>query len=320
MKGNKMSTTKHAYWSPSAPPVPLDAFTGTWTGNGFNTIFRPNKNQTPLPNKPDAKPDANPSSDPDNLLQLNLTFETLTFSDSLADIPNRAFLDNQPDAFLQGVPYIQSIKDVTTNLGIHFEPGIWLLVPETIEPSVSPTVARLATIPHGTTIQAQGTFETHEGGPEIPVVDITPFTIGNPADKKKFTSQNAADDSTFRLPQTLPPSITQEILDNPNLVLEHAIQGQNIIQTTTLKISTKADPNLRGSGTRNIAFLEGTVQSDNTITPNAQAADIDATFWIETVQRDDGTTFTQIQYSQVVLLNFDKLSWPHVSVATLTQS
>ena len=28
-------------------------------------------------------------------------------------------------------------------------------------------------------------------------------------------------------------------------------------------------------------------------------------------------TYTQIQYSQLVLLNFNKLSWPHISVATL---
>jgi len=314
-----MSTTKHAYWSPSVPPAPLDAFTGIWTGNGFNTIFRPNKNATKLPNLPPNNPSADPSSDPDNLLQLNLTFETLTFSDSLVDIPNRALLEHQPDAFLQGVPYTQSIKDVTTNLGIHFEPGIWLLVPETIEPKVPSTVVRMATIPHGTSILAQGAFETSDGGPVIPVVDITPFTIGNPADRKKFTSQNASDKSTFRLPQTLPPAITQAILDNPNLVLKHDIKGQKIIRTTTLKVSTKADPDLRGSGTRNIAFLEGTLQPDNTTTPNAQAADIDATFWIETIERDDGTTFTQIQYSQVVLLNFDSLSWPHVSVATLTQ-
>jgi len=315
-----MSTTKHAYWSPSAPPEPLDAFTGTWTGNGFNTIFRPNRNKTPLPNRAPENPDADPSSDPDNLLQLNLTFETLTFLDSLADIPNRAFLENQPDAFLQGVPYTQSIKDVITNSGIHFEPGIWLFVPETTEPRVQPTVVRMASIPHGTTILAQGTFETNDGGPEIPVVDITPFTIGNPTDRKKFTSQNAADDLTFRLPQTLPPTITQAMLDNPNIVLELAIKGQNIIRTTTLKISTTANPDMSGSGTRNIAFLEGTLPPPDTNGPNAQAADMDATFWIETVERDDGTTFTQIQYSQVVLLNFDNLSWPHVSVATLTQS
>ena len=101
-----MSSPKHAYWSPSAPPKPLDAFTGTWTGNGFNTIFRPNRDTTKLPKKPIPSADGVfPASDPDNLLQLNLTFETLFFSDSLTDIPNRPFLEGQLKVSLKGVPY-----------------------------------------------------------------------------------------------------------------------------------------------------------------------------------------------------------------------
>lgn len=37
-----------------------------------------------------------------------------------------------------------------------------------------------------------------------------------------------------------------------------------------------------------------------------------------TEERIITVTSTQIQYSQTVLLNFGPLSWPHVSVATLT--
>ncbi len=304
---------------------PLTAFTGTWTGNGFNTIFRPNNSRlspTPLPNKaPEVvEPNPPPFNDPDNILQLNLTLETLTFANSLGEIPNRGFLKSQPDIFLQGVPYTQSIKDVITNSAIHFEPGIWLLVPETKAPAVhNQTVVRMASIPHGTTILAQGTFSTHEGPPHIPPVDITPFDIGNPSKRTQFRNQNAADTATFRLPQTLPPTITQAMLTNPNSVLTNAIAGQHIIRHTSLTISTEPSSTLRGSGTRNIAFLEGTVPPPDTDGPNAHTAKMTATFWIETVKRDDGTIFTQIQYSQVVLLDFDKLSWPHVSVATLTQ-
>jgi hypothetical protein len=311
--------------TPHASPLgPIAAFTGIWTGNGFNTIFRPNSKvtPTPMPNKPPVilEPNPQPFNDPDNLLQLNLTVETLTFSNNLGNVPNRALLDNQPDVFLQGVPYTQSIKDVITNSPIHFEPGIWLFVPETIAPPVHhKTVVRMASIPHGTTILAQGTFTTHNGPPAIPSVDITPFDIGNPGKRTTFRNQKAADTATFRLPQTLPPTITQRMLDNPNSVLTDAIAGQHIIQTTTLAITTEASSALRGSGTRNIAFLEGTLPPPDTNGPNAQAANMTATFWIETVKRDDGTTFIQIQYSQTVLLNFDKLSWPHVSVATLTQ-
>jgi hypothetical protein len=40
-------------------------------------------------------------------------------------------------------------------------------------------------------------------------------------------------------------------------------------------------------------------------------------FWIETVQRPDGSQFLQLQYTQTVLLVFDGIVWPHISVATL---
>jgi hypothetical protein len=38
----------------------------------------------------------------------------------------------------------------------------------------------------------------------------------------------------------------------------------------------------------------------------------------ETVRNADGTTFLQLQYTQRVLLVFNGLVWPHISVATLT--
>jgi hypothetical protein len=40
-------------------------------------------------------------------------------------------------------------------------------------------------------------------------------------------------------------------------------------------------------------------------------------FWIETVEDPGRPPFHQLQYTQTVLLNFNGLSWPHVSVATL---
>jgi len=40
-----------------------------------------------------------------------------------------------------------------------------------------------------------------------------------------------------------------------------------------------------------------------------------ATFWLETIQGESAPS--QLQYSQTVLLNFNGLSWPHITVATL---
>jgi hypothetical protein len=267
----------------SAPSLgPLTAFAGTFKGRGFNTIFRPDSVATPTPLPIPVAPGG------DNVLELNLTEETLSFSPSLGSIPNRGS-GNQGDAFLNGVPYLQTISDVTfpsQPVGIHFEPGIWLSVPVTTDPAEGATVARMASIPHGTTVEAQGTFSTTTGKPTIPVVDITPTVIGNPAKKITFPSQTATDDKTPRIPQNLAPfitagTITQAMLTDPNTLLRNHIASQNITSTTVISISSDPASPLFGGGTDNIAFLLGDPAAAN---PNANAVRMDATFWIETVE------------------------------------
>ena len=270
----------------SAPSLgPLTAFTGTFKGHGFNTIFRPDSAATPT-HLPVA---VSPPPPLDNVLELNLTLETLLFSPSLGSIPNRG-TGSQADAFLNGVPYLQTISDVTIAsqpVGIHFEPGIWLAIPPTTTPAEGATVARMASIPHGTTVEAQGTSFTIAGKPDIPVVDITPFVINsNPPNKVTFPSQTAADDKTLRIPQNLAPfitagTITQAMLTDPNTLLRNHIESQTITSTTVILISSDPASPLFGGGTDNIAFLLGDPTNSN---PNAQTVRMDAQFWIETVE------------------------------------
>jgi hypothetical protein len=265
----------------SAPLGPLAAFTGNWIGNGFNTIFRP------YGKEPDA-PVENPD---DAVLELNLTSETMSFGPPLGSIPNRGFKP-QEDICLNGVPYLQSINDITTlpARGIHFEPGIWLYVPATTLPKECATLARMACIPHGTTINAQGTFASKAGKPCIGAVDITPFIADtNMRAVGAFPSQCAANQCTFRIPQDLRPfmatnRITQCMLADPNTVLRHQIATQNISETVTLDISTAPCAPLFGGGLANIAFLlRVNSPPPNAVGPNAQAVLMKATFWIETV-------------------------------------
>jgi hypothetical protein len=288
---------------PVPPPVlgPLSAFTGNWTGKGFNTIFRPDSAATPTVFNP-------PITGSDNVLELNLTEEILSFSASLGSIPNRGS-GPQADIFLNGIPYLQTVSDVTTlpATGIHFEPGLWLAVPATTVPNAPFTVSRMASIPHGTTIVAQGVeVASVAGGPRIDPVDITPFPGGNPGNKIRFASQTATDKTTPRIPQDLTTfiaagTITQAILDDPNTVLRNHIANQNITHTTVIATSTNPGAPLSGGplrdgtppppippnfggGPANIAFLEGVpnppVSGDG---PNAQSVQMDAIFWIETV-------------------------------------
>lgn len=349
--------------TPPPPLGPLSAFVGDWVGNGFNTIFRPDSAASPT-KLPNAVPPAPPH---DNILELNLTSETLSFSKSLGSVPNRG-TGPQPDAFLNGVPYVQSINDITIHgesVAIHFEPGIWIHVPTTGVPPLGETVTRMASIPHGTTIEAQGLVNPATPGPPvIAAVDITP-TINATHTPFAFPSQTATDPNTLRIPQDLAPfiargTITQALLDDPNSLLRAHIKLQNIVSTTTIFISTAPPPpaGLFGGGTDNIAFLLGQAAAT---APNAQSTQMTAVFWIETVSevilvgplnkgqqfavkakasipgqrvptfsgivpfdfdtpRELTVNFTQIQYSQTVLLNFNGLTWPHVSVNTLVRA
>ena len=126
-----------------------------------------------------------------------------------------------------------------------------------------------------------------------------------------FAEQTLTKASKFRTSGAGLTGITQKMLDNPNSVLTEAIAGQQITTTTTLHVSTN-EPPVPGGGTQNTAFLKGGAQG-----ANARAARATATFWLETLQGE--TIPTQLQYSQIVLLNFSGLSWPHVTVATLTR-
>jgi hypothetical protein len=173
-------------------------------------------------------------------------------------------------------------------------------------------VARLASIPHGTTIVAQGTASTSAAAPVIPNTSIKPFSIGQPTPEFDFPEQTLTTQTSFRTSGAGLTGVTQAMVNNPNSILQAAIAGQHITATTTLHV-TSTDTPVPGGGTANTAFLKGGPQG-----PNAVAASVNATFWLETLQGQ--TAPTQLQYAQTVLLNFNGLSWPHITVATLRKA
>ena len=123
------------------------------------------------------------TTDPaDNVLELNRHRRNdVVLQHARLDAQSR--FEEQADVFLNGVPYLQAVNDVTTGtpMGIHFEPGIWLEVPATTNPHEPFTVTRMASIPHGTTIIAQGiALPPVAGKPTIAAIDITPFIGGQP--------------------------------------------------------------------------------------------------------------------------------------------
>jgi hypothetical protein len=146
------------------------------------------------------------------------------------------------------------------------------------------------------------------------------------------------------------------MLTDPNSVIRNHIAGVTITSTTVIVISTQPGVPIFGGGTDNIAFLlgdpAGAKPNANAIKMEAifwieeVASTItvpaftpgDAPITISPVAVNPGqpmpsffinpsvaipapitipVTYPQIQYTQTVLLSFNDLNWPHVSVATL---
>jgi hypothetical protein len=262
---------------------PLRELDGVWVGCGFNLISLPDFD--------------NPDGPQTFRLKLNGTREVLEFHRIGGPIPNRGSTD-QKDINLFGVTYLQRISDNLTNEPLHIEPGLWLNVLQTTVPAQKPTVVRQGAIPHGTSFAAQGERkDPFPGAPTFKPIDSTPFD-------SKGTRVN---DPIYFFPfnsAVSPPGFAQPFLRNPNLALERAIVGQNIVNTDVLDVSA-SNP----TGICNIPFVD----------KNAKVTRIDSTFWIETIRPDGdpGQDFLQLQYTQTVILFFKDLFWPHISVATL---
>jgi hypothetical protein len=280
----------------------------TWSGTGFNMIWRPNFDSE--------------FGTQDFFLELNLTDETLSFVDlsggtSGGGVANRGFL--QKGIFLGATAYTQAIKDSFDNTDQHFEPGVWANVPATTNPGEPATVVRMGSIPHGTTINLQGQAFTAPA-PRFDVASITPFVIGDPTQLVPFPEEMLSNPSASRTDRSKVAALTQDQLTNPNLFLSQAIANQTMLGTTVLVVRSNNSlpppaPDV-GGGVANIAFLVGK-GTPPTGGPNADADPVTATFWIERVRDQHGNEFDQLQYTQRVLLNFNGLSWPHITVATL---
>ena len=313
---------------------------GTWEGEGFNLIARPDKEGgSPL------------------FLELNQTFESLSFIPISSSIPNRGSAVN--DVTLFGLTYLQKIVDLVTGGALHIEPGIWVHIPSQDVVGKSQSVARMGTIPHGNSLLAQGVaidVNPVPGGTfaidTISAVNTSPFPTGGTiplaGTLSAFPPYNlalttpaavnfrtpAGDVPAVPLPATILGLNMQTIIKDPAALLKAAIKNQTIESMVVINIATvasllQAQPApappkdilagfSAGGGVEDIPFLKS----------NANVATVFATFWLETIKGPTpDENFLQLQYVQTVMLDFPVitpgtppgalLSWPHVSVATL---
>ena len=303
----------------------LAELAGTWHGKGFNLIARPDgTGGAPL------------------FLELNQTSETLRIDPIGSEIPNRG--DGVPDIDLFGLTYLQKISDTVTGGALHIEPGIWVTVPDPNLAAGQQNVVRMASIPHGNALLAQGTaikVNPANGTFSIAPVNTAPFPQGSPMPAggtvSKFPEFDLTVPDSAANPRTpfgntppipLPASIDgvpmQTVINDPTRLLQEAIKGLNILEMVVIEIATVANP----TGTKPVTDGGGGIENIPFLITNADAAVVFATFWIEKIAHP-AHHFMQLQYVQTVLLNFPILkppaapapfSWPHVSVATLRKT
>jgi hypothetical protein len=271
---------------------PLQELPGFWEGAGFSLIARPDHG----------------GGNPDRIfLELNLLRETIEFTPIGSPVFNRGSVED--DATLYGVTYLHRVTDGVSGQALHIEPGLWLNIPPTAQDS-TPSLARLATIPHGNSVCTLGQAQelVLHGVPDIPPANTVPFEIGAPppppGTPNPFSEYDLAVPSDFRT-APLPAEITQAVIDDPNSLLRAALDGRTLSRVTRLiTASTSA------GGIDNIPF----------IVRNANAVSLESVFAIEAVVGQQHTEYLQLQYSQTALLNFGGHSWPHVTVGTLIKA
>jgi len=321
----------------------LAELAGTWEGEGFNLIARPDKQGgSPL------------------FLELNQTFETLSFIPISSSIPNRG--DIVDDIELFGLTYLQKVSDIVTKGALHIEPGIWVHIPSQ-DVGENQSVARMGTIPHGNSLLAEGTaikLDPFTGNPFDPdavaAANTSPFPTGGtmpvpgtlagfaPYDLSNLTPASinfrtpAGNVPAIPLPTTILGVPMQDVILDPTKLLTAALSGQVIESMVVINIATVAsllqDQPGQPATTKDILLgrnAGGGVEDLPFLKANANVATVFATFWIEKIQGPTPETgFMQLQYVQTVLLDFPVvtpgnppgalLSWPHVSVATLQKT
>jgi hypothetical protein len=248
-------------------------------------------------------------------LLLNQYDEELTFSLVDKAVPNRGVNGRpavQTDQLLVALDYQQTIVQLdaaefpatgqqgSPGLPIHHEPGLFLHMAN--EVTNGRDIARIATIPHGDAVLALGSASSLDGAPSIP--DISALPIGVDVDLTTPYMAPYAHFANAPFKGIFDPTQTTQLLRS-------ALAGVTVVKTQELLFDTTFET----GGIHNIPF----------VTREANAASMRSHFWIETFLDSSGAQQLQLQYAQVVMLDFfgrrdglpGLIRWPHISINTL---
>jgi hypothetical protein len=339
---------------------PLASFAGTWAGSGFNAIWRPDNPQSqPVGGMIKRFLELNLTSEtiefdiipgvvPNRGLapQTDLSLYGLHYLQRVSDADLPPFetagqaLHIEPGLFMN-VPASTSPAQGPTIVRMASIPHGVTVMMQGPTPSSTP-VPGPPIIPPIFPIAGLPSFEpktTTPNGLGIQPVDAPPPGNDGLEHIVPENQSTAGDGSTSQSNGPFPTNF-QNYVNDPNIVLRNAIAGQEILGTIAIQLSTENVPDSIG----NIPFLGAPNASQPQNPggpPNAFVSQASATFWIEWVKIPGMSTssvptsnssllaiepfwptptYLQLQYSQVVILVFNNVLWPHVTVATLRLS
>lgn len=286
---------------------PLKNLQGTWkglAGKGWNMI---------------ALPFSGGASN--YRLLLNQYDEEIDYTLVDDSVPNRGVKKDdkghfsQTDQFIATLDYQQNISQIEAMdfprtsaskegpKAIHHEPGLLLHMINYKTEDLN--IARLASVPHGSSVLAMGQSSIYDGGPRIANISGLPIGGGTDLKGKYLEPYNHFHEKLFQ--GVFDPTIPNQLLIEEN-------KGINIIRTTELRFDTT----ISKGGINNLPF----------ITNQANATEMKAVFWIQELAEKDryGHPKLRLQYSQQVNLEFFPrtdgdnealIIWPHISINTL---
>ncbi|MBB3233140.1 heme-binding protein [Halomonas stenophila] len=270
---------------------------GIWVGNkGWNIIALPSQGSIP-------------KSHGDFKLLVVPYSETLSVSSTGAPARNRG---GSLDQFVAALEYHQRVFNKDTGEALHVENGMFLNLSQIVnngsetQPVPEFNVGRSGTIPHGDSIMLLGKPPVAEkGAPKIQDISSLPPDIGTeqPGYLTPYNDRNHGVDVT-----------------NPNATLRKDLELQQAAGFEILNTRTLIMDSTPTGAINNIPFVH----------QHANATRMHAVFWLEKVKnRNTGQEFDQLQYSQIIDLEFhlkfgqdnpdNLITWPHITINTMVK-
>ncbi len=301
--------------NPSAPTTalgPLQHLVGTWTNQPIGRDGRGGPDN-PYSYNSMPLPQSQPYSPQGYILKNFSYYEEITFSAIHGTAPNRGGLGTQVANTLFYEQRVYFAEGPDKDKLVHAENGSWLymtgaqqkigpygpeLEPKSRAPQTVYNLVKQISVPHGNSILAGGQYTAC--GPQYgaPVIGQAPLTFPSGVDVSPYLVQMDTN-ANYQNPNVA-------YTKNPNAPLAEAIQADPPSSFIELSVDTK----LPGYAVTNIPFEQKHANVDRYF----------STVWLESF--DEGQTFTQLQYSQTILMvlqmqNIGPVVFPHVTTNTM---